>query len=299
MADATKKYAVVTGGNKGIGFGICRKLASNGVVVLLTARDEKKGLEAVQKLRDSGLSDHVLFHQLDVADTASIASLADFIKTKYGKLDILVNNAGIAGTIVDGDALAALGLDAVKEGAKIDLSKTETHTYELAEECLKTNYYGAKGMIEALLPILHLSNSPRIVNVSSSMGHLENIPNEWAKGVLGDAESLTEERVDEVLSEFRKDLKEGSLETKGWPSYWSAYVVSKAAVNAYTRIVAKKFSSFRVNCVCPGYVKTDINCNTGNLTIDEGAESVVTLALLPNDGPSGLFFYRNEVTTFE
>jgi (+)-neomenthol dehydrogenase len=61
----------------------------------------------------------------------------------------------------------------MQEGAKIDLSKTETHTYELAEECLKTNYYGAKGMIEALLPILHLSNSPRIVNVSSSMGHLE------------------------------------------------------------------------------------------------------------------------------
>ena len=84
------RYAVVTGGNKGIGFGICRKLASNGVVVLLTARDEKKGLEAAQKLRDSGLSDHVLFHQLDVADTASIACLADFIKTKYGKLDILV-----------------------------------------------------------------------------------------------------------------------------------------------------------------------------------------------------------------
>ncbi|GMY09220.1 (+)-neomenthol dehydrogenase-like [Fagus crenata] len=299
MADATKKYAVVTGGNKGIGFGICRKLASNGVVVLLTARDEKKGLEAVQKLRDSGLSDHVLFHQLDVADTASIASLADFIKTKYGKLDILVNNAGIAGTIVDGDALAALGVGAGKEGAKVDLSKTETPTYELAEECLKTNFYGAKGMIEALLPILHLSNSPRIVNVSSSMGHLENIPNEWAKGVLGDAESLTEERVDEVLSEFRKDLKEGSLETKGWPSYWSAYVVSKAAVNAYTRIVAKNCPSFRVNCVCPGYVKTDINCNTGYLTIDEAAESVVTLALLPNDGPSGLFFYRNEVTTFE
>jgi (+)-neomenthol dehydrogenase len=81
------RYAVVTGGNKGIGFGICRKLASNGVVVVLTARDEKKGLEAVQKLRDSG---HILFHQLDVSDPSSIASLADFIKTKYGKLDILV-----------------------------------------------------------------------------------------------------------------------------------------------------------------------------------------------------------------
>jgi len=85
------RYAVVTGSNKGIGFGICRQLASNGVVTVLTARDEKRGLEAVEKLKECGVSDeHVVFHQLDVADPASIASLADFIKIKYGKLDILV-----------------------------------------------------------------------------------------------------------------------------------------------------------------------------------------------------------------
>jgi NAD(P)-dependent dehydrogenase (short-subunit alcohol dehydrogenase family) len=45
--------------------------------------------------------------------------------------------------------------------------------YELAEECLLTNYYGAKRMAETLIPLLQLSNSPRIVNVSSSMGKLE------------------------------------------------------------------------------------------------------------------------------
>jgi (+)-neomenthol dehydrogenase len=80
----------VTGSNKGLGFGICRQLASNGVVTVLTARDEKRGLEAVEKLKESGLSEYVVFHQLDLADPVSIASLADFIKIKYGKLDILV-----------------------------------------------------------------------------------------------------------------------------------------------------------------------------------------------------------------
>jgi hypothetical protein len=80
----------VTGSNKGIGFGICKQLASNGVVTVLTARDEKRGLEAVEKLKESGLSEYVVFHQLDLADPVSIASLADFIKIKYGKLDILV-----------------------------------------------------------------------------------------------------------------------------------------------------------------------------------------------------------------
>lgn len=60
--------------------------------MVLTARDEKRGIEALEKLKGySGDSDvHVIFHQLDVADPASVASLAEFLKTKFGKLDILV-----------------------------------------------------------------------------------------------------------------------------------------------------------------------------------------------------------------
>ena len=69
--------------------GICRELAANGVTVVLTARDEKRGVEAVESLKGSGIS-NMVFHQLDVGQPASIASLADFIKTQFGKLDILV-----------------------------------------------------------------------------------------------------------------------------------------------------------------------------------------------------------------
>lgn len=127
----------------------------------------------------------------------------------------------------------------------------------------------------------------------------QNIPNEWAKGVLSDADNLTEERVDDVLSEFLKDFKEGALQAKGWPQFLSTYTVSKAATNAYTRIIAKKYPNFRINCACPGYVKTDINNNTGTLTVEEGAEGPVKLSLLPDDGPTGLFFFRNEVAPFE
>ncbi|KAF2315334.1 hypothetical protein GH714_038860 [Hevea brasiliensis] len=137
------RYAVVTGANKGIGFEICRQLASNGIVVVLTARDEKRGLEAFQKLKDSGFSDLLVFHQLDVADAASIAALVDFIKTKFGKLDIM------------------------------------------------------------------------------------KIPNEWAKDMLVDVDNLSEERIDEVLSKYLKDFKEGSPESNGWPAFISAYRLSK------------------------------------------------------------------------
>ncbi|KAK2971840.1 hypothetical protein RJ640_001004, partial [Escallonia rubra] len=85
----TQRYAIVTGANKGMGFEICKQLASHGIKVVLTARDEKRGAEALEKLKGSGVSDHVVFHQLDVVDPASVASLAEFVKNQFGRLDIL------------------------------------------------------------------------------------------------------------------------------------------------------------------------------------------------------------------
>ncbi|KAL9430133.1 hypothetical protein AB3S75_025505 [Citrus x aurantiifolia] len=290
MAEAAKRHAVVTGANKGIGYEIVRQLASNGVITVLTARDEKGGLEAVEKLKQSGF-DNVIFHQLDVADPAAIHSLADFIRSHFGKLDILVNNAGITGISSDADTLSGF----IKEGVA---RRKMTQTYESAEKCLQTNYFGAKRMCEALIPLLRLSDSARIVNVSSSLGKLKYVAHEWAKGVFSDAENLTEERVDEVLSQYLNDYKEGSPETKGWPANVAAYILSKAAMNAYTRILAKKYPNFCINCVCPGYVKTEMTYNTGRLTVEEGAESPVWLALLHKGGPSGLFFSRKEETLF-
>ncbi|KAG6666790.1 hypothetical protein CIPAW_01G056500 [Carya illinoinensis] len=234
----TKRYTVVTGANKGIGFETVRKLASKGIVVVLAARDEKRGLEALQKLQHMiGLLDHVVFHQLDT------------FKTQFRKLDILVNNAGTTGAIIDYHALIF------------------TETYELTEECIQTNYCGAKRMADSLIPLLQLSDSPRIVNVSSYAGKSG------------------------CTHEFLKDFKEGYLETKGWPPHMSAaYRVSKTALNAYTIVLAKRY---------PSFVKTDMNNNNGALSLEEGAANLVRyLALLPNGGPSGLFFIQQEVSPF-
>lgn len=82
---------MVTGANKGIGFELVRQLACQGVVVVLTARDEKRGREATSKLHDDHhLHANVIFHQLDVLDPLSIQSLANFIHDSFGRLDILV-----------------------------------------------------------------------------------------------------------------------------------------------------------------------------------------------------------------
>ncbi|KAJ4970861.1 hypothetical protein NE237_003960 [Protea cynaroides] len=331
------RCTVVTGANKGIGLEICRQLASNGVAVVLTARDEKRGVEAVEKLKESGLSD-VIFHQLDGKEPASIASLAHFIKTQLGKLDILVNNAAVSGIILDDDAYGALmAMDGSNSFCSISISshhrKCETPTQILHQrdwrllqepirdlDCrrvatasiaslahfIKTQFgkldilvnnaavsgivfdddvYGAimavDGSLEVreakfrqlakqtyetgedLLPALQLSDLSRIVNVSSSAGKLQNISHTWAKEVLSDIDGLTEERVDEALNKLRKDFMEGLIVTKGWP----AYSMSKAALNAYTRTLSKKFPEFRVNCVCPSNAKVILATTQGSLQL--------------------------------
>ncbi|KAI3764461.1 hypothetical protein L2E82_14470 [Cichorium intybus] len=233
------RCAVVTGANKGIGFEICNQLASNGVKVVLTSRDEKRGIDALEKFKGTHLSDLIIFHQLDVTDPNSVASLAQFVKNQFGKLDILVNNCGIGGVVRDEEAFKA----------------------------------------------------------SRTTGN-EGLNNEWAKGILSDTENLTEEKIDEVVNEFLNDFKEGLLESKGWPTTVSAYMISKAAMNGYTRMLAKKYKSFCINCVCPGYVKTDINYNMGVLSTEDGAETPVKIALFPNGGPSGCFFDRDGVMSF-
>ncbi|KAG5563150.1 hypothetical protein RHGRI_005789 [Rhododendron griersonianum] len=281
ITQSTKRIAVVTGSNKGIGLEICRQLASNGVTVILTARDENRGLEAVRNLKASGLSD-ILFHQLDVTNQTSIASLAEFIKTKFKKLDILVNNAGV------GDFDSLVGPNAKK-------GEIFKQSLEDAEACLKTNYYGVKLLTEELIPLLQQSDSPKIVNVSSSFGKLEYVSNEKAKEQLSEIDGLTVEKVDEVVKWYYEDLREDLLETKGWPLSVSAYKVSKAALIGYTRVMAKNYPKIAINTVCPGYVKTDLNYNTGIYTVEQGAKGPVMLALLPHarDENRGLEAVRN------
>ncbi|KAJ0045420.1 hypothetical protein Pint_03828 [Pistacia integerrima] len=171
-------------------------------------------------------------------------------------------------------------------------------TYETAEGCLRTNYYGTKQVTEALIPLLLQSDSTRIVNVSSALGQLKFLSHERANRVLSDIDSLTEEKIDEVIKEFLEDAKEDLLETKGWPINSSAYVVSKVAVNSYTRILAKKLPNIIINAVNPGFVKTCLSHNYGQFTVEEGATGPVMLALVPDSRPSGLFYNQIEVLTF-
>src|SRR4051812_19607952 len=89
-----KKVALVTGGNRGIGFEVCRQLAQKkDIHVILTSRNDEKGKLACQRLQAEGLEVDSI--PLDVADDASCNSALQWVVKRYGRLDILINNAGI------------------------------------------------------------------------------------------------------------------------------------------------------------------------------------------------------------
>ncbi|CAN6279336.1 unnamed protein product [Urochloa humidicola] len=286
------RVAVVTGGNRGIGLEICRQLAGSGVAVVLTARDEGKGLQAVEELKKSGLPD-VIFHQLDVADRSSITQLAEFVKAKFGKLDILVNNAAIAGTTIDPERLNELRKHNPEEDLKTfvdDYMGSLQQSYELAKECLKINFNGTKDVTDCLIPLLLLSNSGRVVNVSSRVAQLKYMSNEGVINVLNDIDNLSEEKLDEVISAFLTDFKDGNLAARGWLPVASAYAASKALVNAYSRLLARRHPSLAVCCINPGFVRTSMNYGMGLISAEEGARPLVVLALRNKPGDSGLNF---------
>ena len=150
QGDAERVIAV-TGGNRGIGFEICRQLAVRGARVVLTAREPAAGATAVKRLAAQKLAAE--FHALDVTDDKSIASLHDFLKDTFGRLDVLINNAGI---IAKGEA----------PGLKVGLPTVRA--------TLETNALGPLHLAQSLVPLLRRGTSARIVNMSSGMGALED-----------------------------------------------------------------------------------------------------------------------------
>lgn len=82
---------MVTGANRGIGHALAARLAEQGLCVVVTARDEARGEAAAAGLRARGLRGAVRFRRLDVADPASVAAFASWVRHELGGLDILVS----------------------------------------------------------------------------------------------------------------------------------------------------------------------------------------------------------------
>lgn len=147
--------ALVTGGNRGIGFEVCRQLASKQFKVILGARNLIKGKEAAEKLQSEGLD--VIFQPLDVIDEDQIGFVASWIEMEYEGLDVLVNNAGIG--------IGNAGLE------NADISEIR--------EIMEVNFYGPMLMSKYFIPLLK-KRKGRIINVSSGMGAISEMGTGYA-----------------------------------------------------------------------------------------------------------------------
>ena len=228
-SSAVRRIALVTGGNRGIGFAICRGLAKAGLGVVLTARDAAEGRAAVKALHEEKLEAE--FQRVDVTSCRSIRSCVAAVAERMGRIDVLVNNAGI---MID------------PRGSRFLDSKLDTY-----RDTLETNLFGPLQLSQAVIPLMKAKNYGRIVNVSSGLGQLS----EMATGT-------------------------------------PAYRISKAALNALTRIVSAEFgeSNILVNSMTPGWVQTRMGGENADRTPEEGADTAVWLATLPDGGPTGGFF---------
>lgn len=140
-------------------------------------------------------------------------------------------------------------------GVLLDYSESDGSVFNLKistlQKTLETNTFAPLLLCQALIPLMKEHNYGRVVNVSSGAGQLQDM-------------------------------------NTGYPSYR----ISKTALNAVTRIVANelKGTNILVNAVCPGWVKTDMGGENAPRTPEQGVDTIVWLATLPDNGPTSGFF---------
>ncbi|XP_019850605.1 PREDICTED: carbonyl reductase [NADPH] 1-like isoform X1 [Amphimedon queenslandica] len=269
---ASKRVAVVTGSNKGIGLAIVRSLCKKfDGDVILTSRDEGRGKEAVKQLKEKE-SLNPVYHQLDITNAQSIEGLVTFVKDTYGGLDVLINNAGIAYK-----------------------SASTAPDLEQATVTMATNFTATLNISRAFFPLLR--PGARVVNVASFTGKLSKY-GPAVKAKFTDP-NLTEAGLVSLMEEYISVIREGKASELGWNN--TKYGTSKTAVIALSKIHAKELAAsdkkdILVNSCCPGWVKTDMAGDRAPLTPDEGAVTPVTCALLPPGSPNGEFWRDQKVS---
>jgi NAD(P)-dependent dehydrogenase (short-subunit alcohol dehydrogenase family) len=220
--------SLVTGANRGLGRETARRLIEEGHTVYIGARSAERGRAAASELG-------ARFVQLDVTDDASVAAAMKVIEDAEGRLDVLVNNAGIWDSIVGADGI----------------------TGESAHAVFDTNVVGVVRVTQAALSLLHKSDNPVVVNVSSALGSF------WA-----------------VTNPERRQSHNAFI----------VYGASKAAVSMLTVQYAKALPEIKFNAAEPGFTATDFNAAyPGGRPVEESAEVIVRMATIGKDGPTGTF----------
>jgi NAD(P)-dependent dehydrogenase (short-subunit alcohol dehydrogenase family) len=187
------KVALVTGGNRGIGYELVKQLAFNGFKVILASRDQEKSREAALKLKKLDLD--VVFMVIDVNNQESIRQGAITINERYGKLDVLINNAGVY-------------LDENKKLLNMDPS--------ILEKTMATNFFGAYYVIHSFIPLMEKQGYGRIINISSEYGAMSEMSYQGV-GAYKLSKLALNGLTQLVAAEIKGDIKINAVDP-GWVS---------------------------------------------------------------------------------
>ena len=277
---SNRKIVLVTGSNKGIGYGIIETLLEkkSNYRIILTSRNEDLGKKSFNKLLGQFpySKDYFFYHQLDITNNDSISNLISWIKKQFGKIDYLVNNAG-------------LGTHGVTTDIKLHFGVLDVNvfgTINFTEQMIKHNMINKKG---------------KIILVGSMMGNLNRLNSYQLKNNFKNAKT-TQELIN-LGQSFKNSIINNPVEKDGWCR--NSYCVSKMIVNTYSRVLSYREeiekNDISVYSAHPGWVKTDMTGPEAPLTIKEGAENEIFLIELPdgiNKEYQGKYFDRFRVTSF-
>ena len=225
-------------------------------VALVTGANRGIGLEIVRQLSRAGLLTVLASRDVEKGRAAAAKLASEGIAPPAVALD--VTDAGSILAAVD-EVMRLFGrIDVLvnnagilKEGFTAEETSVLEVSPDLVIETYLTNTVGPLRLIQAVVPIMQKGGYGRIVNLSSGAGQLA-------------------------------DMRSG----------FPAYRMSKAALNALTRVTAAELGpkTIKINCMCPGWVRTEMGGPNATRTVEKGAETAVWLATLPDTGPTGGFF---------
>jgi NAD(P)-dependent dehydrogenase (short-subunit alcohol dehydrogenase family) len=225
-------------------------------VALVSGGNRGIGLEVVRQLGKLGMIAVLGSRDPDKGATAAGRLASAGVEAPVVALD--VTDAGsIAAAVADVvERFGRIDVLVNNAGIALDGSRSPVSSVlevspEIVARTLDANTLGPLRLIQAVVPAMQARGYGRIVNVSSGLGQIS-----------------------------------------GMGGSWPGYRMSKAALNALTRIVAAEVGSanIKVNAVSPGWVRTDMGGQEAPRSVAQGADTIVWLATLPDDGPSGLFF---------
>jgi NAD(P)-dependent dehydrogenase (short-subunit alcohol dehydrogenase family) len=222
-------------------------------VAVVTGANRGMGFEASRQLATMGMQVILTSRDPEKGQKAAEQLHTEGLEVTYCPLDV-ANPESIAS--LSQFVREKFGrLDVLVNNAGLMIDSPDISVFDAKVDTLRktmeTNVYGPLQLIQALVPLMKEHDYGRIVNVSSGMGQLTDMGG-------------------------------------GYPGYR----LSKTSLNALTRIFADelKGTHILINTMCPGWVKTDMGGPGATRTPEQGVDTMVWLATLPDDGPTGAFF---------